>query len=269
MMKINYGKFEKIIFILLAMLCVLSGCEKKSISAEKDNEYSWTSDDGVVAVLFGLGYNEQPFMDETVNLLQQKFGLEKDGGIIWPLYFPEDFKIDGITRVSLLPEVLKKKKLCGLIILGMPEKMYSSLCGLKDSMQKNDFKNGKPYPVFSLFSQDNVLGTEAGSDLVFDFKSSHTAIVDILEEIESMENSSQEESDILYLTKVPELLLDSVLGILNYNQEVSEGKKISDIAQSIFSDKWIVEPYFDGVTGLRSFNHFVLEEIPEQSKSAK
>lgn len=261
MMKNNFRKFEKNICLVLGLLCVLSSCEKKSLEHEKNNKYSWVAEDGVVAVVFGLGYNEKPFVDETVSLLQQKYGLESEGGIVWPLYFPDDFKIDGITRVSLLPKLLEEKKLCGLIILGMPEIMFSSLCNLKESMLDRDFKNGKPYPVFSLFSQDDVLGTEAGSDLVFDFKASHTAAINIEEAIESMEETTTEESDVLFLSKVPELLLDSVVGILNYYQQVENGEKISDIAKSIFSDNWKVESYYDAETGIRSLNHFTLEEI--------
>jgi hypothetical protein len=238
---------------ILFLLCSFSSCKKKF--EKQQNPFSaWNPDDGCMAVVFGEGYNEENFIAGTVELLSQKYGLEKDDGLIWPVIFPDDFLVAGKLRISSFPALLSEKKLCGLIIIGAPEKLNISLNKIRERMDEPD---ANVYPVYSLFSQDDVLGTEAGSELVFDFMMNNLGD----------ENSLKEEVSNPYMDDVPNLLIDTVSSLLSYKIQKESGLTNSEIAQNTFSSQWQVQPYYDAESGLRSYNHFVISKIIQEQVS--
>jgi hypothetical protein len=250
-MKIKNLSLKTITLItcILLLLFNLTSCKKKS-DKNKSPFSAWNPEDGCMAVVFGEGYNDENFISGTVELLSQKYGLEKDDGLIWPIIFPKDFLVAGKLRISSFPSILSDKKLCGLIIVGAPDKLNISLSKVRELMEESDANS---YPVYSLFSQDDILGTEAGSDLVFDFLMNHL----------SDEASLNEEISNPYMDDVPYLLIDAVSSLLSYKIQKESGLKNSEIAQNIFGSQWNVQPYYDAESGLKSYNHFVISKNTE------
>ena len=234
---------------LVIFIFTFSSCTKKS-DKTKSTFSAWNPEDGCMAIVFGEGYNDENFIAGTVELLSQKYGLEKDDGLIWPIIFPKDFLVAGKLRISSFPNILSDKKLCGLIIVGAPDKLNISLTKVRELMTEPDANS---YPVYSLFSQDDILGTEAGSELVFDFRMNHL----------SDEASLNEEISNPYMDDVPYLLIDAVSSLLSYKVQKESGLKNSEIAQNIFGPHWNVQPYYDAESGLKSYNHFVISKIVE------
>lgn len=242
---------KRILFVLvffLVLIFVVTGCKKNKPQEAEKIISAWNQEDGNIAIVYGLGYNEKAFLDESISLLQQKYGLINEGGLIWPIVFPEDFTQKGSKPgVYLLPDILKEKKLCGLIVLGSPENIHLYLGRIRDSILEN---KETLYPVFSLFSQDDILGTEANSDLVIDFSRN---------ELENL----GEETGLSNLSDVPSILLNVVDGMLSYLTETQSGKKNLEIVTSFMKDKWTVTQFRDAETGLKSYNHFILNKAQE------
>ena len=42
-------------------------------------------------MLFGYDFNNPEIKESLMALLKENFGLEEDGGLIYPLTYPEDF----------------------------------------------------------------------------------------------------------------------------------------------------------------------------------
>ena len=234
---------------VLLMLFSFASCKKKS-DANKSAFSAWNPEDGCMAIVFGEGYNDENFIAGTVELLSQKYGLEKDAGLVWPIIFPDDFLVAGKLRISSFPNILSDKKLCGLIIIGAPEKLNISLNKVRELM---DEPGANSYPVYSLFSQDDVLGTEAGSELVFDFLMNNL----------NDEDSLNEEISNPYMDDVPYLLIDAISSLLSYRIQKDSGLKNSEIAQNTFGSQWNIQPYYDAESGIKSYNHFVLSKNTE------
>jgi hypothetical protein len=138
-----------------------------------ESEASQYVTDKQIAVVFGYGYNEEPFASEIRAQIASKFGLAAEGGLVLPLLFPDDFT-NG--RISLLDGMLEEYGICGLIVIGAPERTYAVLARLQDSWGQ-DFS---AYPIIMLAPQDFVLGIEEGSDVVLDFAAANET--DVLEE---------------------------------------------------------------------------------------
>jgi len=216
---------------------------KESDSDDNLTVPAWNFSEKKICVLFGYGYNDEKFLDGIKAKLSKEFGLASEGGLVLPLVFPNDFKIAGRERISLFSDVFDDYEISGVILLGAPENTHNVLSHL--ILQ---YDGELPFPVFSIFSQDNVLGTEYVSDFVLEKMHVSDAFSDVEENI----NPSAEDSEEMILRAIKYMsLLDSPL------------KKDSDLifhVQKIVGENHKVSFYVDSDTGLRSTNHFVFQD---------
>ena len=156
--------------------------------------------------------------------------------------YPEDLKRGGHIRVSALTEILQQYSLSGIILLGAPEFTHNSIALLKQS-----YSGKMPYPVFSFFPQDDLLGTEFISDFV----------------LEDAKAIFQKEGDLeqndTHLAINSEALLDATINYIRLTKEsASSSKDLLLQVQSIIGDQGKISFYTDPETGLQSINHFLL-----------
>lgn len=201
----------------------------------------WHQTDKCVCVVFGYGYNDETFTTEMKSMLFEKFGDVSDGGYILSYVFPDDFKRGSKTFITNLEWHLEGKNLCGIIFIGAPENTHTAIARMQD-------KNGGslPYPVFSFFSQDDVLGMEDSADFVLD-KAQKAAIDGIVVE--------EEQS---FVGEVPEMLEKAVQYILWSDGPFEKNQQLIDFVRMIAGD-FKIQHYFDPETNLPAINHFVIE----------
>ena len=230
----------------------------KKEPVEQELVQKWLPVEKHVAILFGYGYNDKSFVDSVCLHLSEEYGLEKENGLILPLVYPDDFIVSGSTaRISNLSSIIKDKNCRALITLGAPEYTHKALAKIQD--------DNLDCLVFSLFSQDDVLGTEAGSFLVFDFAEEELILSD---ETDDSSNTEITEDAIKSLTNDTELkhldkmnyLVSKVVETLKNPSEL-KNKEILQVATGIFGKDWEVSSFLDADTGLRAKNHFVLNYI--------
>lgn len=263
--------FRHIIFFVLFISFVsFNSCTKKEV-VEEIPVQKWTPVEKHIALLFGYGYNDKAFVDSICSKLAEEYGLEKENGLILPLIYPDDFLVTGsIARISNLSSIVKDKNCRALITLGAPEYTHRALAKIQDENLN--------CTVISLFSQDDILGTEAGSFLVFDFAEDELVLSD---ETENESITEFEEEAITSLTNDTELkhldkmnfLVSKVVESLKNPLEI-KNKEILQVATGIFGKNWEVSSFLDTDTGLRAKNHFVLNyvepvvvEEPEDEKA--
>lgn len=263
--------FRQIIFfVLFISLVSFNSCTKKEV-VEEIPVQKWTPVEKHIALLFGYGYNDKAFVDSICSKLAEEYGLEKENGLILPLIYPDDFLVTGsIARISNLSSIVKDKNCRALITLGAPEYTHRALAKIQDENLN--------CTVISLFSQDDILGTEAGSFLVFDFAEDELVLSD---ETEDESITEFEEEAITSLTNDTELkhldkmnfLVSKVVESLKNPLEI-KNKDILQVATGIFGKNWEVSSFLDTDTGLRAKNHFVLNyvepvvvEEPEDEKA--
>ncbi len=256
-MKLINNKFSFIFIFSFIFLGFLASCSKKE-PVEEIPVQKWTPVEKHIAVLFGYGYNDKTFVDSICSVLAEEYGLEKDDGLILPLVFPQDFVISGsVARISNLSSIVKDKNCKALVTLGAPEYTHNALAKIQD--------DNLDCTVISLFSQDDILGTESGSFLVFDFAEEELILSD-----ESDESSKEEfaEDSMKSLTNDTELkhldkmnfLVSKVIDVLKNPLEI-KNKEVLQVATGIFGKDWEVSSFLDADTGLRAKNHFVLNYI--------
>lgn len=250
--------FRHIIFFVLFISFVsFNSCTKKEV-VEEIPVQKWTPVEKHIALLFGYGYNDKAFVDSICSKLAEEYGLEKENGLILPLIYPDDFLVTGsIARISNLSSIVKDKNCRALITLGAPEYTHRALAKIQDENLN--------CTVISLFSQDDILGTEAGSFLVFDFAEDELVLSD---ETEDESITEFEEEAITSLTNDTELkhldkmnfLVSKVVESLKNPLEI-KNKEILQVATGIFGKNWEVSSFLDTDTGLRAKNHFVLNYV--------
>lgn len=137
-----------------------------------------------VAVVFGVGYETEELQAPVISYLSEEFGLAEDKGLIETFVFPDEYFNGKRIRVSFLKDTLKNCNLCGLVLLGSPDRTHYALSDLVES--------GISYSVWSIFpvtyTSDEILGTECGSFFVLDYKvmgdsasGSDTALMDAMD----------------------------------------------------------------------------------------
>jgi hypothetical protein len=192
-----------------------------------------------IAVIFGYGYNEDAFVSGALAYLKSLFACPADAKIILPLVFPGDWNA---VRISSLGDKLEGLDLAGIVTLGSPERTHSALAAFQE-------RTGGGYPVISLFPQDEILGTEALSDLVIDFE---------IEEggIEAEKNS---EKKLMELLKDTPVLLGRVIYYVSLlpAPPPKDGNLYTHAIQ-MAGQGWKVLPYIDAETGMHPVNHFVI-----------
>ncbi len=212
--------------------------------------------DSYVVVLLGYGYNEGVSKDTLLAQLDEEYGLAENGGIIIPFVFPDDFISFGYERISLLPENISEviadfnngldlSNVSALLTLGAPDGTHVALAALQDA--------GYDMQVFSVFSQDDVLGAEAGSTLVIDYSISQS------EQQEDYELLG--EIDLSYPGDVFSVLSPLINVGLNWDNVKETGLLIpalrTEYAKKTNCDFFV---YVDPQTGLRAENHYVLTQ---------
>ncbi|MCI1209262.1 MAG: hypothetical protein LKF96_07455 [Treponema sp.] len=246
-------------FFAVTVLC-FSACTKKtarknpaSLKLEikkvpDDNKISgrriWRPADKEICILFGYGYNDKKFIQTILSSLEKEYGLKKDGGALLPLIYPDDFNYGGSVRISILANLLENENIGGLITLGAPEYTYKALAAIQDSW------GGKiPFPVFSLFPQDEVLGIEAGSDFVLEH-SQLSGKMDLTEEEQVMVASDD----------VPAIIESCVHYLTLLHKPLPQNDQLHAIVQKIVGSDKPISRYVDPETGLQAINHFVLKK---------
>jgi hypothetical protein len=211
--------------------------EQEVISTEVAQQFA---SDKQIAIVFGYGYNDERFVSETQSQIAEVFGLATEGGLVLPLLFPDDFSGN---KISLLYEKLADYDICGLIVIGAPERSYTVLARLQDSWGTE----APAYPVIMLAPQDDVLGIEAGADLVLDFAAASKS--------DALEEQAAEQSD-----EMPELLFSLIRYVYSLKDafDPSNANVRGDVLE-LLGGTWEIVPYIDSETGLYAINHFIIE----------
>ncbi len=262
-MKITFTASRRILILvsLLAFATLFSGCKKKqqeydpnsveltlNQSEEKPVQtepQKWHLTNKRVCVLFGYDFNNPQVKEELLALLKENFGLHEDGGLIYPLTYPEDFKHGIRSYASDFTAILQDPELdlSGLVLLGAPENTHTALARNQDKWEQN-----VPYPVVALFPQDDVLGIESTCDIVVD--KGQTA--DMTGEI------TPEESDGQIAQNAPEIIVETIKYIQLLDGAPSRTKDLQKhMEQMLEGSKF--HHYTDPESGLMSINHFVLD----------
>lgn len=203
----------------------------------------WHPADKKIIVLFGYGFNTEPFIQDMLDKLESQYGTAKNNGLIVPLIFPDDFKHSGRERISLLTDYLEGLSIGGIILLGAPENTHAVISKLMAAYDK-----ALPFPVFSLFPQDDVLGTEYISDFILDAVHS-SKITD--------ETNLDDEH---IITKDISSLLISAINYLRLDgQPLKYDVFLGDYVQLFAKSVGIIHRYVDTETGIQAGNHFILE----------
>ncbi len=257
------------VFILILLLF---GCAKidtnndeksvdRNIAAATDSllpnleTYSNEKDDYVV-VLLGYGYNEGSNKDLLLSQLSDRYGFAENGGIIIPFVYPDDFISFGYERISLLPDNIEDvlleispsndfSKISAIVTLGAPDATHFALARIQDL--------DKDIQIFSVFSQDDILGTEAGSTLTIDYS--------INQAVQQEGYETLGEIDLSY----PGNTFDVISPLINAGLDWEKVNKTGLIIPALRSEyakktdcSFLV--YIDPQTGLRAENHFVLQQ---------
>ncbi|MGP1459399.1 MAG: hypothetical protein ACTTKL_08830 [Treponema sp.] len=202
----------------------------------------WHSSPERICVLFGYGYNGADFTAKMTEELEARYGGAEDGGLILPLVFPDDFKRGGRAFAADFSSRLEDEELRGIILLGAPDGTHKAIARLQDS-----FGGKLPYPVFSFFSQDDVLAMEDSADILID-RAQKAEIDGVIEQ----------ENELLFTKEAPELLRNAADIVALSDSPFEKNAELLDIAERLTNGAKIAR-YVDADTGLVSVNHFVME----------
>ena len=252
---------KKLTLLLVALLFtfVLAGCSKEKKAAQEDpasqravklsridDEMKAYLEGKHICVVLGYGYNDEEFVKTTREHLDFQYGLvseeNEEDGLILVYVYPHDFDFAGRTRISKLYDMIKDESLAGIVLLGAPEGMNIPLAKLQDNAE-----GGKlPYPVFTLFPQDEVLASEATADFVLDY-AQKTDSLDALEE------------DLVPDFDASAILDASIQSMLKLRAAVPADKNLQNFVQKLVGPRRQIRHYTDSETGLQSANHFIFE----------
>lgn len=225
----------------------------ENTDADLQNLQKWQETDKRVALVLGLGYTEDHFVEELLSVLGDEFGLDAENGLIYPILFPEDFVFNGIKgRISSLPDIVLGKNIDALYIVGAPEGTHRVLASIQD---RKEAEKALDFPVFSLFPQDDVLGIESGSDIVIDFAQFYSP------------STTQEEGGLEHLALVPDILISLIKRGGSFEQTFSAEEKKLFLKKSL-GLAWNIETSVDVQTGLKSKNHFDILLLDDYSDEA-
>lgn len=255
---------KKIIISILVITCILSisGCKKNksdktfpttqnyqksdvsSETAKLENMINlWHVTNKRICVLFGYGFNDEETVSKITSMLEQRYGLDDDDGLIYPLVYPDSFKRNGRSFSSEFYSILSEseKDFAGIVIIGAPETTHIALGRLQDFWEMNI-----PYPIIALFPQDDVLGLESTCDIVIE-KAQKSEVT------EEVEDETAPAADDLS----PVLLMNTIDYVLTLNGPIPKNSDLQIHAQQMLKNDTITK-YTDPDTGLKSINHFVL-----------
>lgn len=252
---------KHIFFVCLCAVSLFTGCKKNASTLDSENSISidlslgnkndlitspqtWHITNKRILVLFGYDFNTPEIVDEYKNLLAHNFGLSDDGGLIYPVVYPGDFKhgVKGYVNDLLTTLQNDEYEFCGVVLLGAPERTHSALAKNQDKWDLS-----VPYPVIALFPQDEVLGIEATCDIVLDKGQSAEITGGLV----------AEETTSLFIEDAPEILVNTINYMLTLQGPLTNNSNLQQhLVQMI--KKQNIHHYQDPETGLQSINHFVL-----------
>lgn len=197
-----------------------------------------------VAVLFGYDFNNPEIKENLLALFRENFGLDEDGGLIYPITYPDDFKHGVRGYASDFAAMLQDDDLdlCGVVLLGAPENSHTALARNQDKWEQE-----VPYPVIALFPQDDVLGTESTCDIVVDKGQTAGLTGEI----------APEESDGQIHQNAPEIIVETIKYIQLLDGAPERSKALQKHMEQMLAG-YQFHHYTDPETGLMSINHFVL-----------
>lgn len=250
---------NKYLILLVAIigLFTLTSCKKKAeilitdgevvpLSAIGNDIYdldsktqTWHQAEGVICILYGYGYNDKDFVLSSTQSLYEEYGDASEGGYIYPLVFPDDFKHGQKVFITLLEDRLEDKEVKGIILLGAPENTSTALARMQD-------KNGGRlnYPVLSFFSQDDVTAMEDSVDFLLDK--------------EQNSDSTREEEVQTRLEEIDALLSRAVRYEINSPSPFKKEAALINIVKEV-AEGLNIERYMDAQSSLVSINHFVIK----------
>ena len=248
------------LFMISSLGMIFSACHKESkdydinsldLTLNQGNSedlsatpQKWHVTNKKICVLFGYDFNNPEVKEPLIALLKENFGLAEDGGLIYPLTYPEDFKhgIRGYATDFAAALQAEDLDLAGIVLLGAPENTHSALAKNQDKWEQN-----VPYPVIALFPQDDVLGIESTSDLVID--KGQTA--GITGEI------APEESDGQIYSEAPAVIVETIKYMLSLEGSPSRTQELQKHMEQMLKG-YQFHHYSDPESGLQSINHFVI-----------
>ena len=255
-----------VLFGLLIFSLILSGCKKKKKKKTYDSDsielttdisdetkalsdlmntnQKWHLTNKRVAVLFGYDFNNEVVKADLLAVLQENFGLAEEGGLIYPITYPEDFKHGVRGYASDFAAILQSDELdlAGVVLLGAPENTHVALARNQDKWNQE-----VPYPVVALFPQDDVLGIESTCDIVVDKGQTAGLTGEI----------APEESDGQIHQNAPEIIVETIKYIQLLDGAPSRTKELQKHMEQMLAG-FQFHHYTDPESGLLSINHFVL-----------
>ena len=212
---------------------------KQSTDQELINPTVYTNAEGVIAVLCGYGFED---FDEKFASVKRKFGVNENGGLLLPLYYPEDFKHGNTARISDLYTLINNQKVRGILLLGSPEGTNIALARIQDSYQLK-----VPYPVFSFFPQDDVLGMESTCNFVLEYE-------------RTSKEEATTESSVEFDENIVELVSNAIKYIYELPGPLPQDNELSYHVQKIVGENVKIHNFKDSETGIASINHFVIDK---------
>lgn len=197
-----------------------------------------------VLVILGYGYNDEENVSKITQNLNSNFGVETEDktGLVSILVYPQDFMVAGKERISSLVDKVEDKSLAGMIILGAPEGLHIALSKIQDKSEDGKIS----YPIFTLFSQDDVLGTESTSDFVLDYAHKTNTI-------------EGEVTDFIPDFDAASILVNCISEIIELREPLKADSSLPAFVKKLLDKNRNLVHYVDGETGLQSINHFIFE----------
>lgn len=219
---------------------------KKDLDSIDNLISKWHVTNKRIYVLYGYGFNATESVEQINAILEKRYGFDEDEGLICPLVYPSDFKHNGKAIATELFHILAESQhdIAGVLLLGAPDTTHIALGRLQDFWDMNI-----PYPIIALYPQDDVLGLESSCDIVID-------------RLQKKQNDIETEEEIFNNT-ITQDTLTSIVNILDYiitlNGTIPKNSDLQVHAQQMLSNKKL-EMYVDPESGIKSINHFVIQE---------
>ncbi len=254
------GRFFIFLTAIMALTAAFSSCKKHHQNADtnsvdltlntaeepslQETPQKWHVTNKRIAVLFGYDFNNTDVKEKLLKLLEDNFGLDEEGGLIYPLTYPDDFKHGVRGYATDLTTILQSDELdlAGVVLLGAPENTHIALARNQDKWEQE-----VPYPVVALFPQDDVLGMESTCDIVVDKRQTAGLTGEI----------APEESDGQIHQNAPEIIVETIKYIQLLDGAPERSKSLQKHMEQMLSG-YQFHHYTDPESGLMSINHFVL-----------
>ncbi len=221
---------------------VLSGDGAQSKTPEKPR---FRRPSGGPAVLLAMG-ESWAARPEILADLAAEYGRSADGGSLRVMRYPEDFKVEGRVRLSALAAEASDSRVSTVLALGCPEGTFRELLRIR---------NTRPgIRIASLLPEDDPLSAESSSDFVVDQFADKAILADET-------GSGLSDSDISFLLLAAALASEKLDAGANPVPILSESLLAARKAsgKKKYALSWRFEPWIDSDSGLRSFNHAVLD----------